>query len=131
MEKPEEPEEPEVPEQAMIYYGYIPCDAIPEVTSYEQITIDMIKHDNAVMQEAAGSFDKASVGIVPEACYIVIAVPKNLNLVATKDNGLGGKVAFDESVIGANGIEVVFDGIVYNLYGEITLISGERFIYVG
>lgn len=124
------PEEPEEPEVAMVYYGYIPCEAFPEVASYDQITLDMIKDERSSMKEAEGQIEKASVGVVPEACFIVVAVPKNSGLVATKDNGLGGKVAFDESVIGANGTEVVFNGAVYKLYGEITLMSGERFIYV-
>ena len=59
-----------------------------------------------------------------------MAIKKDLGLVAKKDDGLGGLVDFDESVIGANNLEVEFEGEKYLLFGEYTIIDGERFIYI-
>ena len=43
----------------------------------------------------------------------------------------GHLVDFDEATIcGANGVEVDFDGEKYLLFGEYTIITGERFVYV-
>ena len=61
---------------------------------------------------------------------MVVAIPKDLGLIAMKDDGFGGQMAFDEDVFGANGIEVDFEGVPYLIYGELALVSGERFIYV-
>ena len=84
----------------------------------------------SVIEKAEGVLGKTSIGLVPEACFIVIAIKKGLGLVAKKDDGIGGLVNFDESVVGANNLEVEFEGEKYLLFGEYTIIDGERFIYV-
>ena len=113
-----------------IYYGYIPYTVDPSLASFSQITLDHINNSDSVMKHADGILDKTSVGKVPEACFIVVAIKKYLNLEAKKDDGFGGLVSFDESIIGANGVEVVFNGEEYLLYGEYTIVDGERFIYI-
>jgi hypothetical protein len=67
---------------------------------------------------------------VPEACFIVVAIKKDLGLKAMKDNGIGGLVEFEESFCGCNNLEVMFNNEAYLLYGEYTTVSGERFIYI-
>jgi hypothetical protein len=131
MQKPEEPEEPEEPEvdSKTIYYGYISFEKF-DVRDFSNITLDMIQDETSSIQTTEGTLEKVSVGVVPEAQLIVVAIPKASNFVAMKDNGLGGQVPFDESVIGANGAEADFNGVPYMLYGELTLMSGERFIYI-
>jgi hypothetical protein len=103
---------------------------VADIEQFTDITIDMIKHEDCMMFTAEEGLEKASVGVVPEGNYIVVAVPKSLGMVAKKDNGLNGQVEFDESVKGANGVEVDFDGVAYLLFGELAIMSGERFIYV-
>lgn len=131
MQKPEEPEEPEEPEvdSKTIYYGYISFEKF-DVRDFSNMTLDMIQDETSSIQTTEGTLEKVSVGVVPEAQLIVVAIPKASNFVAMKDNGLGGQVPFDESVIGANGAEADFNGVPYMLYGELTLMSGERFIYI-
>ena len=98
--------------------------------NYADIKLEHLLHESAVVEKAEGVLGKTSIGNVPEACFIVVAIKKGLNLVAKKDDGIGGLVDFDESVVGANNLEVVFEGEPYLLFGEYTIIEGERFIYV-
>jgi hypothetical protein len=131
IQKPEEPEEPEEPvvDSKTMYYGYISFEKF-DVRDFSNITLDMIQDETSSIKTTEGTLEKVSVGVVPEAQLIVVAIPKASNFVAMKDNGLGGQVPFDESVIGANGAEADFNGVPYMLYGELTLMSGERFIYI-
>ena len=123
---------PEDEEEALadIYYGYFPYTVDEGLNNYNNIKIDHILHDNAIMNTANNVLDKTSLGDVPEACFIVVAIKEELGLKAQKDNGIGGLVDFDESVCGANNLKVNFNGQSYLLFGEYTIISGERFIYI-
>ena len=116
---------------AQMFYGFIHSPIEGPITSYENITSDMLQNSADVVSSNISEKNAVSLGTVPEGCYIVIAVPSATNYVVTKDNGFGGKVIFDDSIIGANGAEVVFGNVKYNLYGELALIEGERFIYIG
>jgi hypothetical protein len=124
------PPSDEESELANIYYGYFPYTVDEGLNSYNNIKIDYILHDDAIINTANDVLDKTSLGLVPEACFIVVAIKKELGLVAKKDDGIGGLVNFDESIVGANGVEVEFEGEKYLLFGEYTIIDGERFIYV-
>lgn len=124
------PPSDEESELADIYYGYFPYTVDEGLNSYNNIKIDYILHDDAIMNTANDVLDKTSLGLVPEACFIVVAIKKELGLVAKKDDGIGGLVDFDESIVGANSVEVEFEGEKYLLFGEYTIIDGERFIYV-
>ena len=62
--------------------------------------------------------------------YIIVAVPASKNYTVTKDNGIGGKMAFDEETAGANGIDITINSVACKLYGEILLSQGEMFLYV-
>ena len=113
-----------------IYYGYIPQSVYGNTVNFKDITIEMIKHEESVMQTSKEMLEKASMGNVPEACFMIVAIPKESGFVAMKDNGFGGLIPFDESILGVNGIEVKYDDVDYVIYGEFSLVSGERFIYV-
>ena len=52
------------------------------------------------------------------------------DLVANKDDGFGGAMKFDESVLGANGIDVVLNGQDYMLFGEFAVVEGHRGISI-
>ena len=65
--------------------------------------------------------------------YVFIAgwsVRTSKNYTVTKDNGLGGKVPFDEDTSGANGIDITVNAVPCKLYGEILIAQGEKFIYI-
>ena len=122
--------EPE-PEKALAYYGYIPYSVTGVISSYADITLDMIKDNRSHISTCEGALaSKQSVGNVPEECFLLVAVPKTSGLIGKIDNGVGSPVAFSTDSFGANGVEVTYNDIPYLLYGEITLVSGERFLYV-
>ena len=125
-----EPEEPEV-KVAPIMYGYIPFEVDYNIMGYQDFYMGMFKHDLASIVEVEnGPVEKQSVGVVPEGGLIVVAIPAEMEFAGMKDNGIGEAVAFDESTMGCNGLEVELGGTVYRLYGELAIVSGERFIYV-
>lgn len=123
---------PGLPEGAKIYYGHIPYELWNGVfDNYDQITEELIKHEQAVMEIVdPAALGKVSLGIIPEYALIVITVPVLAELSVKKDNGFGGKVNFDEETLGANGLPITIDGIDCLLYGEFATISGERFVHI-
>ena len=123
------PEEPEV--KNVMYYGYIPYEITnDEILSYSDIEFRHLQLEGAVIKTTEEALDKTSLGQVPEAAYMVIAIPESAGFVAKKDDGFGGLVPFDESSMGANGVKADFDGVSYLIYGELALAKGERFIYI-
>ena len=128
--------EPPVEDKNLIYYGYIPYSVTGMLANgYEDITLDMIKHQDSHISTSSDKVEgKINVGdgIIPEECYIIVAVPRDKGIVVKKDDGFGGKVNFGvgDGVHSANGIDVEYEGVQYSLYGELTLVSGERFIYM-
>ena len=123
---------PGVPEGARIYYGYIPVSVHGGLyASFEEITPDLIKDENNAFEIVeTKALDKVSIGNVPENALIIVMVPAAAELKVFKDNGMGAKVAFDESIAGANGIFFEMDEIEYALYGEWATVDGERLVYI-
>ena len=115
-----------------MYYGYIPYEVSGVVENYTEITKDMItRSGNTVKQVPAERIGKVSVGTVPVGALVIVAIPAMYKFTVTKDNGLGGKVAFrTDSVVGANGADVVFDDTQYKVYGEMLLTDGELFVHI-
>ena len=115
-----------------MYYGYIPYEVSGVVENYTEITKDMItRSGNTVKEVPAERIGKVSVGIVPVGALVIVAIPAIYKFTVTKDNGLGGKVAFrTDSVVGANGADVVFDDTQYKVYGEMLLTDGELFVHI-
>ena len=128
--------EPPVEDKNLIYYGYIPYSVTGMLANgYADITLDMIKHQDSHISTSSDKVEgKINVGdgIIPEECYIIVAVPRDKGIVVKKDDGFGGKVDFGvgDGVHSANGVDVEYEGVQYSLYGELTLVSGERFIYM-
>lgn len=119
------------PPTGTCYYGYIPYSVSGVMSSYADITLEMINNPDSYIKRSGGALaTKQSVGNVPEECFLIVAVPKDSGLIGKKDNGGGSPVAFTTDSFGANGVEVSFDGVPYLLYGELTLVSGERFLYI-
>ena len=115
-----------------MYYGYIPYEVSGVVENYTEITKDMItRSGDTVKAVPAERIGKVSVGTVPVGALVIVAIPAIYKFTVTKDNGLGGKVAFrTDSVVGANGADVVFDDTQYKVYGEMLLTDGELFVHI-
>lgn len=116
--------------KAQMFYGIIDPTETGVIKSYSDITVDMLNQQTGVKSTVPGERLALSMGYVEEGSYIVIAVPTMYDYNVTKDNGFGGKVAFDDDIVGANGIDVEFNDIDYRIYGEFVLVGGERFIYI-
>lgn len=123
---------PDLPEGAMTHYGYIPYEIHKGLfLSYEDITIELIKDEAAVMQVIEPvPMGEISMGEIPEFALIIVLVPLLARLDVKKNNGMGSRVKFDESVSGANGISFIMDDIEYLLFGEFATVSGERLIFI-
>ena len=117
---------------AKMYYGYIPYEVSGVIDNYTEITKDMIiRSGKSVTSVNAERVGKVSVGNVPVGALVIVAIPAIYKFSVTKDNGLGGKVAFrTDDVVGANGADVVFDDTQYKIYGEMLLTDGELFVHI-
>ena len=122
-----------------MYYGRLSFQDVGGTNSvipYSQITEAMINKgvtDGKLTKESPKTKGKTSLGEFAETAegdYIVILVPTAKNYTVTKDNGIGGKMIFDEETAGANGIELSVNTVSYKLYGEMLISQGEYFIYV-
>ena len=116
--------------KAQMYYGIIDPTVTGVIESYADITLDMLNNAEGVKSTKPGDRLCLSLGYVTEGMYIVVAVPALYDFEVTKDDGFGGKVEFDDSIVGANGIDVEFDDDDYRLYGEFVIVSGYRTIFI-
>ena len=127
-----EPVEPV--EKQYMYYGRINVqEAGGRWIQYNEITEDMIKTAVAVKKAEASTLNKTSLGLMSATKpmdYLIVAVPKSKNYKVTKDNGIGGKVKWNEDISGSNGIDIIIDEKEYLLYGEVLLCQGQIFIYI-
>ena len=106
---------PGIPEGAKIFYGYIPVEVHNGLfATYRELTPEIINDERNVFQIVEPqSLEKASVGNVPENALIIVLVPEAGEYKVFKDNGMGSKESFDESVAGANGIFFEMDEMNY------------------
>ena len=116
--------------KSQMYFGVINPAEVGRVSSYADITLDMLENSTGIISTKPGERNRLNVGHINEGCLLVIAVPTIFDLEVTKDNGFGGQMQFDESFLGANGIDVELDGSDYRLYGEFILVGGERIINI-
>ena len=120
-----------------MYYGRLPiADVGGRVIQYNAITEAMILKgvaDGKLTKSTPHTLGKTSLGLASTTAvgdYTIVIVPASNNYTVTKDNGLGGKMEFDEETSGANGIDIIINTIACKLYGEILIAQGEKFIYV-
>ena len=120
-----------------IYYGRVSASeaGVPPIIQYDALTADMIKNAAAMTVIEPQVLGKTSCGLEKDTAtgdYLLVAVPSSSNYVVTKDNGIGGKVVFNEDdAAGANGQYLLdIDGVEYKLYGEVLLSPVQIFIYV-
>ena len=89
--------------------------------------------DGKLTKTTPKTMGKTSMGEIDETAesdYIVVLVPTAKNYTVTKDNGIGGKVPWDEDTAGANGINITINNVPCKLYGEILISQAEIFVYV-
>ncbi|MGN1365190.1 MAG: hypothetical protein ACI406_07495 [Victivallis vadensis] len=115
---------PDIPE-ATVCYGYIADGVTWRVAD---ITSDMLTAETVV----SGPLPTGKIAIEAPAGAVVFAlVPAGC--IVTKDDGLGGKTAFETdngaAGSGANGVALTLDGVEYCAFGEFNLLDGETFIY--
>ena len=120
-----------------MYYGRLSIEDVGgRVIPYNNITENMILKgvtDGKLTKSAPHTLKKESLGLASTTAvgdYIIVAVPASKGYAVTRDNGIGGKVTFDEETSGANGIDININGITYKLYGMILLTQAEIFIYI-
>ena len=121
-----------------MYYGRITAEEAGVTNHYiefNEITSDMILNARNVTKIKASTMNRKSFGLEEETreCdYLIVAVPKEKRYIVTKDNGLGGKVPFDEeNVTGSSiGLDIIIDGKNYLLYGECIMSPCEIFFYI-
>ena len=127
-----------------MWVGWIPYDATGRAgfNTPEQIGAGMTKSviqfglDNrSLIEMDPTTLGKTSTGIVAEAGFICVIYPASSNYTVSLDNGIGGKIQFEDNVTGLfsqNGLSITqqINGISYRVSGTYATISGERFIYV-
>ena len=119
---------PEYDITAQMYYGILDPKEVGNIHSFKDITFEMVNRDDFISTKPG---ERAlSIGHVEQGQLIVIAIPVIFDLVANKDDGFGGAMKFDESVLGANGVDTVFNGQDYMLYGEFVIVDGSRRINI-
>lgn len=116
------------PEVAYIFYGKF----VDQIRSFDDLTPEMLlSPDNRIVSVSAGRMDKTPISDIVAGNKVVVLIPSDYGYVATKDNGIGGKVPFDTSIMGCNGEkQITVEGQPYKIYGEFMTVSGEIFIYV-
>ena len=117
-----------------MWYGRLSFAEVgSQVIQYNAITADMILKGTQLTKTTPKTLGKTSVGdydATADNDYVCVVVPASKNYKVTKDNGLGGKVPFDETISGANGIDITINTVPCKLYGEMLSAQGETFIYI-
>lgn len=116
------------PEVAYIFYGKF----IDQIASFDELTPEMLlSPENTIISVSAGKMGKTPISGITPGDKVLVLIPDDYGMVATKDNGLGGKVPFDTSIMGCNGEkQIAVDNTTYDIYGEFMTVGGELFIYV-
>lgn len=119
---------PEVEEDS-VYYGYIQKEGLYMVSA---VTAADITSTTTITKEPLAAGTKKLD--LPEACLMVIAIAADKGFDVLQDDGVGGKVKFNENIgldgTGANGIPITIRGKEYLIYGELVLADVTATIYV-
>jgi hypothetical protein len=120
-----------VPVGGTMFYGYL--SSTSSFQSVTDITADMLEEDTIIAADAT-AVGAISLGVVPAGYFTVVLVPADSGLTVRKDDGFGGKVAFepDNGITGsgANGATVTLGENTYKVYGEFNLVDGATTVYI-
>lgn len=93
------------------------------LSSFESITDAQIANFTKLAKKQS---EAVNVSVTEGDTLVVLAKGCTIN----KDDGIGGKVSFDTSIMGANGDSVTVNGVSYNAYGETFIVSGNVGFYI-
>lgn len=114
------------PAATYVFYGKI----IDTIASFSDVTEDLLLAPGNTVTKISGKPSREGID-VQAGDKVVVLVPAESEMYAAKDDGIGGKEAFDTSIMGANGEYIVpVEGNKYRLYGELMTVSGTLYIYV-
>ena len=112
-----------------MYYGYVNDGATYKVS---QITGNMLTLQTVTEADAGAMQVNVTA---PAGAVLFVLVPADSGLTVMQDDGVGGKVPFNEdngaTGTGANGIDLTLNGTAYKAYGEFSLVDAETIIYIG
>ena len=111
-----------------MYYGYVNDG---ETYKVSQITADMLTADTVTEADAGAMQVNVTA---PAGAVLFVLIPADSGLTAMQDDGVGGKVPFNEdngaAGTGANGLALTRNGTAYKAYGEFSLIDADTTIYI-
>lgn len=108
---------------AKVYYGVIK----DWVIGYEYITEEMAE---ALVATSTENLIESVVIPVSKGDKLAILVPCSEFITPKKDDGFGGKLPFNTSLMGVNGdLRIRIGHIDYRIYGEFFTVEGEVKIY--
>lgn len=127
-----------------IVYGYYM--GYGDTVDPKNINIEEINEATTVMTKASvGKMGKTSIcpvnvngGVCPTGATFFVIIPAASSLVVTKDNGIGGKVSFNEDLItegyahkfGCNAVNATLNGVFVKIWGEFMTTDTQLFMYV-
>ena len=111
-----------------MYYG---CINDGETYKVSQITADMLTADTVTEADAGAMQVNVTA---PAGAVLFVLIPADSGLTVMQDDGVGGKVPFNEdngaAGTGANGLALTLNGTDYKAYGEFSLIDADTIIYI-
>jgi len=105
---------------ATMYYGYVADGATDYVTKLTAAHLAQ-----ATVHTATGAVSRAPLS-VPAGALVFALIPQSAPYTAKKDDGFGGKVAFDED----NAVSVTVGGVTYRAWGEYSVVDADMYIYI-
>lgn len=115
-----------------MYYGYIQAAGLNSVKDITDSILNAALGAGTMKESDAKILTKTSLKTVPAGAFVTVIVPQGF--LASKDNGFGGIVPFEENAgntgTGANGVEITLNNVKYKVYGEFKLTNSEVFVYV-
>lgn len=121
---------PELTTKTRMYYGTINLSEIENFKSFKNLTKEMLENSSNITITMPGEREKQRItDVVPGSCVLVV-IPAFFNLDVKKDDGFGEQIDFDESILGANGVDITIDKIPYRVYGEFAMTSGDRIVHI-
>ena len=114
---------------AKMYYGVLDPEIVGSIKDYKDINEEIMDNSELVTTRP-GTRTSVKVNNIKQGQYILVAIPAMYLCDVQKDDGFGEKVPFNDTVVGANGIDVDLFGEDYRLFGEMALIDGDMTIYI-
>ena len=121
-----------------IVYGYYMGRGV--TLDPKNISVRELEEATTVMNKAPlEAMGKTSIfpgGACPQAATYFVILPADCELNVTRDNGIGGKVPFDESVLsgdlkfGCNCVETELNGVPVKVWGQFMMAGIQMFMYV-